>query len=252
MTQQDLPRSSDRVGIDYVPDQPLIGGDQAVTSLRSPDPIAGSVSTDSLGGWQDFELMPPHYRAQRHAEQTLCIWTTVLIILLSVTVGSSIALWLRGRQRVRRHAKIVSMAKPIGDLRRKAQVLETENVLLEQWCRWVESAKPDDSLVQVLGAVTLATHPDEKATRENQLDVQSIEVKLPREYDSSSPKPPAWAAAKFSLSAIANGRDLLMPWNERLEKSGRLTNLKLTTPGGAWREALVQVSASPLSTRIVP
>jgi len=54
------------------------------------------------------------------------------------------------------------------------------------------------------------------------------------------------------LTVTANSRDGLMAWNERLEKTGRIKNVKLTTPGGAWREALIQVNAQPLSTRIVP
>ncbi|QEF99695.1 hypothetical protein Mal15_37610 [Stieleria maiorica] len=224
-------------------------------SQTSPEADSSGRSTivlDSFGGWQDFELLPPSYRSRRHAEQAFHKWSGVLLVLLSITVGSSIALWMRGRRLIAKNADLVTQSAPIAELRRKTQLLEAENAVLEKWCSWVESAKPDDSVAQVMGAVTLATHPGPALPQQQHLDVQSIEIKLPLEYDASLKEPPNWAASRFTLTVMANSRDVLMPWNDRLEKSGRLKDVALTTPGGAWREALIRVTAQPLSSRLVP
>ncbi|QDV43343.1 hypothetical protein Enr13x_31980 [Stieleria neptunia] len=240
------------VGIDFVPEP----SDAMAPMPWPPDAPTAAVPcqnvTDGLGGWQDFELMPPHYRARRHAEQAFQKWSVVLLVLLSITVGSSVTLWLRGRRTIAKNAVLVEQAQPIAELRRTTRLLKTENALLEKWCTWVESAKPDDSVAQVLGAVAQATHPGPKVPAAQHLDVQSIEVKLPLEYDVSLKEPPSWAVPRVSLTAVANSRDVLMPWNDRLEQSGRLQEVQLNTPGGAWREALIQVTAQPLSSTLLP
>lgn len=207
---------------------------------------------DSLGGWQDFELLPPSYRARRNAQRAIHRWSSVILILLTVTLGSAAALWARGQRVTRQNAELVAQAEPIRELRQATRVIEAENLLLEKWCLWVESAKPDDCVLQTLAAVALATQNGDPLPPQKHLDVQSIEVKLPLEYDLASENPPTWAAPKFSMTVTANSRDVLMPWNDRLEKTGRLENVKLTAPGGVWHEALIQVNATPLATRTVP
>ena len=227
--------------------------DSSQSGLPGSPAKSGSVPClGSLGGWQTFELMPAAYRARRQAQRTLHRWSSLILVLLSIAIGSTVALWVRGRRINRRNASLVAQAEPIADLRRKIQVMETENLLLEKWCAWVESAKPDDDAVQILGAATLATHHQGPVPAEKHLDVQSIEIKLPREFDVSVSKPPTWAEPKFTLVVTAGNRDILMPWTQRLEKTGRLQDVKLATPGGNWREALIRVNAEPLSTRMVP
>ncbi|WP_182870376.1 hypothetical protein [Stieleria mannarensis] len=222
------------------------------TTPQSDSSGQSTIVLDSLGGWQDFELLPPSYRSRRHAGQAFQKWSGVLLVLLSITVGSSIALWMRGQRLIAKNADLVTQSAPIAELRRKTQLLEAENALLEKWCSWVESAKPDDSVAQVMGAVTLATHPGPALPPQQHLDVQSIDIKLPLEYDASLKEPPNWATPRFTLTVMANSRDVLMPWNDRLEKTGRLKDVALTTPGGAWREALIRVTAQPLASRLVP
>ncbi|MCS7467892.1 hypothetical protein NZK35_14660 [Stieleria sp. ICT_E10.1] len=240
------------VGIDFVPELSDAMAPMPWPPEESTPPVPSENVFDGLGGWQDFELMPPRYRSRRHAEQAFQKWSVVLLVLLSITIGSSVTLWLRGRRTIAKNAVLVEQAQPIAELQRATRLLETENALLEKWCTWVESAKPDDSVAQVLGAVTRATHPGPKVPATQHLDVQSIEIKLPLEYDLSLKEPPSWAVRRVSLAAVANSRDVLMPWNDRLEKSGRLQDVQLTTPAGVWREALIQVSAQPLSSTLVP
>ena len=247
------PNPSSSVGLDFIPERP-VGQDDIRPNPGTSIPKEQNwrPSMDSLDGWQDFELIPPDYRARKNAQRVLHRWSAVLLLLLTATVGSFVALWVRGQNAMRQNERLVERAAPIADTRQQAQVLETENVLLEKWCRWVESAKPDDSIVQVLTAASLATQHGDPMPEKKHLDVQSVEVKLPREYDPSANSPPTWSEPRFRLTVTAKSRDVLLPWNERLEKTGRLEAIKLATPGGAWREAMIQVNAMPLSTRTVP
>lgn len=240
------------VGIDFVPDLSATSADPLPSRSAQPESVSHPDMFDGLDGWQNFELMPPRYRAKRQAERALLKWSGVLLVLLSITIGSSIALEIRGRRTTQRNADLIAEAKPLSDLRDRSQILDAENALLEKWCHWVETSKPDDSIVQVLGAVALATHHRDAPGPDEHLDVQSIDIKLPLEHDATSSVTPTWAEPKFSLTAVARSRDVLMPWNDRLEKTGRLQNVKLTTPAGSWREAVIQVNAIPLASRIVP
>lgn len=240
------------VGIDYVPERVSDAQPSSVADVTLKDDFDFFRCSDDLDGWQDFELLPPSYRARRQSQRALHRWSALLLVLLTVTIGSSVSLWMRGRRMILRNTALVERADPLRQLRQKSELLEVENLILERWCTWVESAKPDHSVVQVLGAVALATHPNGPMPQDEHLEVQSIEVKLPLEYDDAAPRAPTWAEPKFALTVKAHSRDVLMPWNDRMEKIGRLKDLKVNTPGGNWQQATIQVGAVPLSTKVVP
>ncbi|MCA9140370.1 MAG: hypothetical protein KDB00_26545 [Planctomycetales bacterium] len=252
MTRDSVIESAKTVGIDFVPERPSTPQTPPGTDVQFNDQLDIFRCNEDLDGWQDFELLPPSYRARRQSQRALNRWSSILLVLLSIAIGTSIALWTRGRRMIQRNTAIIALAEPVGQLRQRAELLETENTLLEKWCQWVESAKPDDSAMQVLGAVATATHPNGPLPPDRHLDVQSIEVKLPVEYDVAAPTAPSWAEPSFSLTVRAHRRDVLMPWNERLERIERLKDLKVNTPNGNWQEALIQVGAVPLSTKVVP
>lgn len=228
-------------------------GDARLRSLS----IEPSFSLDTYGGWQSFELMPPRYRTSREAQLTFFSWLTIVAILLTVTSGSAVLIWIKGQQKRISDNRLASIARPIRELKLKADLLEAENALNAKWVQWVSSARPDDSILQIMASVAIATHGDATSDQAIQgedahLDVQTIHIKLPLEYSGNAPKPPTWAEPSFSVSAIAKKRSLVMSWSDRLEDIGRLTNVKLNSPAGAWRQAQVQVDAMPLSTRTLP
>ena len=230
-----------RVGIDFIPD--THGRPQSEVKDQLP-------SLESFGGWQTFELMPPSYRSERDARKTLYYWSAMVAILFSAAVGSGISLWMRGQRMIERNRRFVAAAEPLRKLRDSTKMIERQNELMTRWSRLAESAKPDDCVLQTMAAVAQATHPSPDTDIEHHLNVQTIHIKLPLEHADETV--PTWAEPRFSISATARKRDVVMKWSSRLETIERLDRVEVKTPTGVWRETLVQASGIPLSTRVVP
>lgn len=214
--------------------------------------LQSDVSLDSLGGWQSFELMPPSFRNAREAKSVLTAWTIVNTFLLAFLLGSVVAIFLRGQAMRRRNAQLVAEAKPLFQIRNESIFLEKQTRVIERYSESVTTAKPDDSLLQILAAVALATHPTEHIDPDDHLQVQSVHVKLALEHSSPEGKTPTWAQPRFTMTAMANKPTAVTQWSGRLTGLERLQQLETKAPNSFFRETLVQANAVPRATRVVP
>ena len=210
------------------------------------------ISLESYEGWQSFELLPPSYRNAREARSVLTAWMIVATFLFAFFVGSIVALFLRGRATRQRNAELVATAQPLRNLKSEVALIHRRDQLIRKWNQLVESARPDDSLLQVLASVAHATHPTENGEPEDHLDVQAIHAKLALEHSSSAEKAPTWAQPKLSLSALANRRAAVTQWSGRLSALDRLTEVETNSPSSFFRQTLVQATAVPRATRVLP
>jgi hypothetical protein len=125
--------------------------------------------------------------------------------------------------------------------------LEVEGRRCKQWHEWVATAKPDDSLLQTLGAIAEATRPN--AT---EIEIQSLEIQLQREYPDRFKQPPRWAAPQLAITAEVNNGVVARSWLDRLTASDRIEDAASRIAPGVSAEGAIQINAIPLATRWVP
>ncbi|MEO1525940.1 MAG: hypothetical protein AAFX06_10910 [Planctomycetota bacterium] len=216
-----------------------------------PEPV-DEVSLENYEGWQTFELIPPSFRNARDAKSVLTAWMIVTTFLIAFLLGSLVALFFRGQAMRQRNLRLVADATPLDHLQKTIVLIEQQNETIRQWSSTVETAKPDDSVLQILASVAHATHPDSDAAPEDHLDVQSLHVKLALEHSGPPNKTPNWAQPRFSLSALANTRSSVTQWSGRLSGIDRLAELEMKAPTSFFRQTLVQANAVPRATSVVP
>ncbi|MEL6110185.1 MAG: hypothetical protein AAFU85_29580 [Planctomycetota bacterium] len=214
--------------------------------------LANQVSLDGYDGWQSFELIPTSFRNAREARSVLIAWIIMTTFLLAFFLGSLVALFFRGQAIRQRNAELIASAKPLKNLRSEVALLKQQSQTIARWGRTVSTAKPDDSLLQVLANVAHATHPNEPVEVDDHLEVQSLHVKLALEHSGGDDKVPTWAEPRFTISALANKRASVTQWSGRLAGIDRLDHLEVKAPSAFFRETLVQATAIPRSTRILP
>ncbi|TWT93978.1 hypothetical protein [Stieleria varia] len=201
---------------------------------------------------QQLDLYPLHYRLLRQAKRAVLLWTAAVFGLAAILIGNLTLQWRANAQQQARDQEIVAASSSVNQLRRIVTVLESDNARRRQWVQWVETAKPDDSLLQSLAVVTAATHPATPQNAEQHLDVQRVSIKLPVEYPASADATPNWAQPSLSVVAITKSRGQAMEWMERVAESPRVRQVDVSTPNGKWSEAVAKLSGQPVSTKVLP
>lgn len=222
-------------------------------------------TNDSL---HQFDLLPPSFRYRHRLHGVFCGWVALICFLIAVLVGGTAVTIMRTLQTNRTNQQIASTALPLLDLRRKVFHLQESNKQRQQWCRWVESTKPDDSMVQVLAAVAAASQASDSSrastqarTSDRQITIDSVSLRLPLEFPISSSEPPAWAVPFLTIIARPTSTDLVQPWVERLNGFDRIaavsladdTNERVSKLQSTNEEDMsVRLTATPVATRVQP
>jgi hypothetical protein len=207
-----------------------------LSASPAPQPSAGS-----------GQLLPPQFFARRHTRRVFCVWFFVVVSLSAAMIGVLTPVWLRGKQIRNQNARMIAESQPLSDLRRKTQLQEVENTRQAQWSQWVESAKPDDSLLQTMAAIAVATKPAESG-----IEIESLEIHLPLEYPADFQQPPSWAAPRLSLTAHVNDGLTVRAWLDRINASDRIDDARSKLTPGTWQGSRIQIDAKPRSTCVLP
>ncbi len=196
---------------------------------------------------QSTELLPTRFFARRHAIRVLATWGIVVVSLSALLCGVLIPIWLRG-QRIRAgNSNLIAQSQPLAELRQKSQVMQQENQRRSKWASWVESAKPDDSLLQTLAVIAAATQASEK-----EIEIDSMQIQLPLEYPAPHKEPPQWASPKLLITAKVSNELNARSWLDRLNASDRIDDATSRLGARSWSGGTVQVSAKPVATRWLP
>ena len=196
---------------------------------------------------RSIQLLPPRFFARRHNRRVFWLWLFVVVSLSSATIGVLTPVWLRGKRIRTQNARLIAESQPLSDLRRKTQLLQLETARQAKWSLWVESAKPDDSLLQTMAAVAEATKPAESG-----IEIESLEIQLPLEYPANFQRPPHWAAPQLSLTAQVADGITARGWLARLNASDRIEGASSKLASGSWQGSKIQIDAKPLSTCVLP
>ena len=104
-----------------------------------------------------MDLLPSSYQRKRRVQQLSRSWAAVIMILLAAfccAVGESV---LRAHRQASNNAQLACTAMPLQAIRNNVIALQTQNRKHTEWCDMVESARPDDSTLQTLAAIAVAS-----------------------------------------------------------------------------------------------
>ncbi|WP_143543864.1 hypothetical protein [Rhodopirellula sp. MGV] len=208
---------------------------------------------DSLDGWQNFEMIPEDYRLMRDAKRFYVKWLIGLVLATLLTVGSLLSIWV-GRKRLElQNRQILDASQPVEALRGLTSNQVARLAEKQQWLHLVQSAKPDDSLSQVIATLAIATHQS-LAESPYAIETRSLSVRLPLENDPDDPKRTATSngKAEFSVVATVDNRAVISAWKANLKQTDRLHDIQFSTPQIGLSETLVQINATPLSAKLIP
>jgi hypothetical protein len=177
--------------------------------------------------------------------------------MLSVTLCAvAVATLLRKHHAHRANVRIASTAIPLMDLRRDVIRLQQETNQRNQWCRWVDSARPDDSALQTLAAVALASQSET-----NDIVIDALHLRMPIEFSATAKATPAWAIPHVSVSARIASPGMVDQWVDQLNAVDRIEAASVVVNDrDSKRDSLqtageinrVELTATPLATRVLP
>ena len=232
--------------------------------------------TQAAAALDQFDLLPPSFRYQIRVQQVLHSWLTIIVALIAVLIGVIVATTYRVHRNRQLNERIASAAIPLMELRSDVIELREENNQRSQWCRSVEAARPDDSALQTLAAVAVASQ-----NGNGQIIIDSIHLRLPIEFPASATKTPDWATPQITITARLLRGDAVGGWVDRLNSFDRIESASIVaandhrsqrgsdwspvrasvpelTPGGPTLTQVqnqidpLQLTATPLATRVVP
>jgi len=134
--------------------------------------------------------------------------------------------------------------------------LQESNDRREAWCQLVESAKPDDSALQAIAEIALAS---QNGNREILIDTLHLRFQVEPPVDATPV--PQWVMPSLAIHARATTPAAQQGWFDRLKLSNRIQQLSFvgedSTQGGAVRliqDGLLhlQIDGTPLATRVLP
>lgn len=210
----------------------------------------------SYGALEQYDLLPPSYREQNRARQLFYSWTTVVGALMAILIGVSLATWNQVNHRRQRNRRIASAAIPLLQLRSDVNAMQKHNQQLSSWCDAVESAKPDDDLLQTLAAIASASQPLAEP-----IVIDSIQLRLATESPPTEDEVPQWARPLLRITTRHRDRQSLDHWLEQLNQKDRIRSASIDLES---RKSLqpsrvsfgndfsVTVTANPISTHVLP
>lgn len=205
-----------------------------------------------------FNLLPPSFRYQNRLRRVQYGWGTLVCFLLAAFLGITAKTVVHIRHSGQSNQQLAFAAIPLMQLRTDVLRLQEENEQRTRWCRWVESARPDDSMLQVLGAIAVASDSSNQ-----EILVDAVDLRLPIESPADASEPPAWAVSTLSIDArlTSSNADVTRGWVERLESTDRITAVSVSNDRKDSAARLrvvdndvkrVHVTATPLATRVHP
>ena len=166
-------------------------------------------------------------------------------MLFAGLCGMTTSFWLRGKSIKQRHARVAAEAQPLEELRRSVIDIEQRTKQSETWITAIETAKPDDSVLQTLASIAGATVEDAM------IDVEMVDVQLAIEFPANLTEPPEWAQPRLEITARVSDREVANEWAKRIDLSDRVSSASVRTSINA-DDDLLQITGAPQATRVLP
>ena len=213
-----------------------------------------------------YNLLPPAFPIRRRGRRACYLWFCVAAALAATLAGvRTIDCYHRESFR-RSEIHVQAIALPIASMRDNAITLKEENRRLRQWCELVETARPDDSLLQTLTSIAAAVSREGESG-----EVTTIAIVLPDEHASSGTeesdgRAPATRSPLVSVIGRVRSAQTAKRIAAELESSPRIESVAIadtSRPGeaaerempSATKDALrmsIRIDGKPVVARILP
>ncbi|MEM1069921.1 MAG: hypothetical protein AAGI63_13560, partial [Planctomycetota bacterium] len=199
-----------------------------------------------------FDLLPNSFHQSRRVSALFRSWTTVILILLAGFFLVVVESVLTAQRNAHRNEALACEALPLWDLRETVMARQVANDELQQCCVGLESARPDDSLLQVLAGVALSTE-----SAKGDVIVDALHVRLAVETAHTQTTS---TRETLSIKARVKNAAVLQQWIELLESQARLRDIthrfdeESGTAAITGRSQMLQVEITgvPIATRVLP
>lgn len=202
-----------------------------------------------------YDLVPEEFREEITARRVQGAWILTLSLLVTVCGNLLFTSWVKMEAERRYAALIRERVEPVLKARDAATAQRDLNERHERWLQHVETARPDDGLLQTLVAIATAAQP-----HSHEMTFESIEVQLPTEFAvGDAPADQfAWAAAPEQAKPLVivrlRGPDLSIADSllERFQAQPRLQEVKIGHRDPTAQPPLLELQALPRATRTLP
>ena len=123
-----------------------------------------------------FDLLPPAFYHGHKIRQVAAVWVTIGVSLIAALCAVGLDTVVRIERDARTRSQLVATAIPLLELRERVIILRNANAEQTKWCRWVDSARPHDDVLQTLAVLAQASDGMEELVK-----VDRIQVRLPVE-----------------------------------------------------------------------
>ena len=225
--------------------------------------IRRASSTDPLAS---YNLLPAAFPIRRRGRRACYLWFCVTAALAATLAGVRTTDCYHRQSFRRSEIHVQAVALPIASMRDNAITLKEENRRLRQWCELVETARPDDSLLQTLASVAAAVSSERES-----VEVTTITVVLPDEHassatDESDGREPAARSPLISITGRVRSAETAKRIAAELESSPRIESVAIadtSRPGeaaeqettSATKDALrmsMRIDGTPVVARVLP
>ena len=191
--------------------------------------------------WHQYQMLPDTFVQRRRAHRVLYLWSVVLFWLIAILCVLTSFLWVRGRQiRIDRDLLIAS-SEPVDAMRREVSRLQIENRLRIERAQAVETAKPDDGLLQTLLAIAHATDASKHG-----LSVTSLSIEMRAESHNKTENNP-----RTVVNARVENKDSAELWEQRISALDRLENVRRSMENDSASKS-VRLTGFTICEKIVP
>lgn len=210
---------------------------------------------EPLDQWSSYQLLPDRFVKRTSARRLFQFWSALLLVLFVVQCGVTIGFWARGQKLQARNADLVMKSKSLRDVQNETVRMEHEIQRRNDWINAIDSAKPDDAVLQTLLAVAAATKPVQDTA-----SVDSIHINLPLEHSADAtelnealPHLAIRATIQIDPDNRTNG-DLqsITAWVETLNQSERIETAVLQQSLSLSNAQSLEIEGQPRSTKVVP
>jgi hypothetical protein len=191
-----------------------------------------------------FDLTPASVRYQQTARSIAKRYLFVAVTLGGLLLSVLLSRLQSQKEQTRSLHELASRAMPVDEYRRTATLLDESNAIVEQAIEAVESARPNDSLLQGLAAAAQASVT--KGLQPRQLHLR-LAVEQPDGLNAS-----ALAQSHLRMMTETNDAAIVSTISDLFDDELRFTDLKIESVAPVGETVRTEMVATPRTEAILP
>lgn len=194
-----------------------------------------------------FDMLPPRYVERERARRAAFLWVTNLTALVSILVGINWISLNAHLNNVRQCERLAQASKPLIVIHSETVRLDDAHQRKTEWLTWVESARPDTGLLQVLGGVC-----DAAAQFPTDVEIASLDISMPTEGSADSDQSDAIKSGEIMIKAFASSIRAGRVFADAIQQSEWVESVELKVDPADLTRGVVHIVGKPSPARIAP